>query len=546
VPVDSRNTPGLIPADGCEAARIEALIRRNQELEALRAIVAAVTTIPSLPEALDAALQQVLAAMDLPAGIVQLLKPSTGELSIAAHAGLSPKLLADLTAQDGVGKAPASAAIEGRRVVVLGDLPDGSHSAYPWALHGFRTFVSAPLECKGTLLGTVSLVSREPRSLSTEAQGLLTTLLATIAMAVANAERDAGARLLEQEQEARAQAEAAQAKLRDLLELAPDAILVVGGDGRITLLNTQAERMFGYQREELVGETIEALLPERFRAGHAVHRDGYRAEPRTRPMGTGLDLYARRKDGSEFPVEISLGPSRADSEFSVIAVIRDITDRRQASLERDRLLASEREKAEQLKLAVREAHHRIKNNLQAISDLLYLELASNSDAASSDILQESVERIQSIALVHDLLSQDEDVQTVDTRAMAERLIPMVLRSGNHSPNALELTVSVPSISVSSKKATTLALILNELVSNAVKHALGGSASPELSVRLAPENEGLMLRVQDNGPGLREGFDLQRDANVGLQVVRTLAERDLGGKLTLSRGPRLTAAVWFPW
>jgi two-component sensor histidine kinase len=138
------------------------------------------------------------------------------------------------------------------------------------------------------------------------------------------------------------------------------------------------------------------------------------------------------------------------------------------------------------------------------------------------------------------------VQTVDVRALAERLVPMVLRGGRLSANALSLQLQVPSLSLSSKKATTLALILNELLSNAAKHAFVGRQQGRLQVCLSPAEEGLLLRVEDDGPGLPPEFELARDASVGLQVVRTLAERDLAGKLRLSRGPGLIAEVWFPW
>jgi len=134
---------------------------------------------------------------------------------------------------------------------------------------------------------------------------------------------------------------------------------------------------------------------------------------------------------------------------------------------------------------------------------------------------------------------------VDVRALAERLVPMVIRGGTVGQN-LDLQLHVPAVPLSSKKATTLALILNELVSNAAKHAFAGRAEGRLEVRLAPGDEGLILRVTDDGPGLPPGFDLSRDAHVGLQVVRTLAERDLGGKLCLQSGTGLTAQVWFPW
>ncbi|MCC2672984.1 MAG: pdtaS [Armatimonadetes bacterium] len=123
---------------------------------------------------------------------------------------------------------------------------------------------------------------------------------------------------------------------------------------------------------------------------------------------------------------------------------------------------------------------------------------------------------------------------------------MVLRGGRLSPEAIVTEITVPSIALSSKKATTLALILNELVSNAVKHACAGRQGGRLRVRVGPADEGLVLRVEDDGPGLPEGFELARDSSVGLQVVQTLAERDLAGKLRLSNGPGLAAEVWFPW
>src|ERR1022692_4643733 len=94
-------------------------------------------------------------------------------------------------------------------------------------------------------------------------------------------------------------------RLRDLLDAAPDAIIEVDEDGRILLLNGMTEKLFGYQREELVGQRVELLIPEDLRAGHVHNRSSYCAHPLTRPMGTGLSLQGRRKDGSCFPVEIS-------------------------------------------------------------------------------------------------------------------------------------------------------------------------------------------------------------------------------------------------
>jgi PAS domain S-box-containing protein len=123
-----------------------------------------------------------------------------------------------------------------------------------------------------------------------------------------------------------------------LLEAAPDAIVIIDDAGTIRLVNAQAERLFGYARSELLGATVEMLVPERFHASHVDQRAHYFAAPGTRPMGAGLELFGRRKDGSEFPVEISLSPLQTRRGAFAISAIRDITDRKRADAERTRLL----------------------------------------------------------------------------------------------------------------------------------------------------------------------------------------------------------------
>ena len=115
---------------------------------------------------------------------------------------------------------------------------------------------------------------------------------------------------------------------RQLLESAPDAMIIIDEHGKIALVNGQAEAMFGYRRDELLDQPIEILLPERLHKIHVAFRSNYVTAPRLRPMGAGRDLLARRKDGSEFPVEISLSPVRSTAGHFVSSVIRDVTARK--------------------------------------------------------------------------------------------------------------------------------------------------------------------------------------------------------------------------
>jgi PAS domain S-box-containing protein len=118
-------------------------------------------------------------------------------------------------------------------------------------------------------------------------------------------------------------------RFRRVVESAPNAMVMINSAGQIEMVNAQAERVFGYVRDELLGQPVEMLVPERFRKVHPALRHSFFADPNSRPMGAGRDLYGLRKDGSEFPVEIGLNPIETDEGAMVLSAIVDVSDRKQ-------------------------------------------------------------------------------------------------------------------------------------------------------------------------------------------------------------------------
>jgi PAS domain S-box-containing protein len=327
---------------------------------------------------------------------------------------------------------------------------------------------------------------------------------------------------------------------RQVVEWAPNAMVMIDAEGRIVMVNAEMERVFGYRREDLVGRAVEQLVPQQFTGNHAAFRNGFFANPAPRPMGIGRDLFARRADGTEFPVEIGLNPIETDDGLMVLASIIDITERKRAQVRIEKAL-------EEKTVLLNELHHRVKNNLQMISSLLSLQANSSDDLRLREVLSECQNRVKAMGLTHQLLYEHKDFSRVDLGEYLNRLSQLLLssyRAGSKGVS-LELVLSPERHYVGLEKAIPCGLAVNELVTNAFKHAFPAERQGTITVSLAGgEGNEVVLTIADDGIGLPSDFDINTIKSLGLRLVPLLTEQ-LQGTLTIDGSAGSSFALRFP-
>lgn len=301
-------------------------------------------------------------------------------------------------------------------------------------------------------------------------------------------------------------------------------MVIVDGDGTIVLVNHQLVALFGYERAELLGQSVDVLLPTSLRDTHREHRDAYATAPRTRAMGTGRALVGRRADGSEFPVEVSLGPVTADSGTFVVAAVRDITER---------LAIDERLQRAAQDVRVLEDRDRIARDLHD-TVIQRLFAAGMSLQAASSIVDAPDLRRRLDGVVDELDETIRELRTaiyelhqrsIDTDGLRQRITQVVADA--------PLTGADPTLrlegafdAVPPEQAEQVLAALREALSNVARHA--GASTVAITVEAGAE---LVLRVRDDGVGI---VDDAAPGN-GLANLEARASR-LGGSFSVTAPP----------
>ncbi|WP_394825774.1 CHASE domain-containing protein [Pendulispora albinea] len=471
----------------------------------------------------------------------------------------------------------------------------------------------------------------------------------------------------------------AEEKFRSTIEAASAGMLMADQTGKIVLVNAQVERLFGYAREELIGRSVEILVPAQSRGRHPAYRAKFFQEPEARPMGGGRELFGIRKDGSEVPVEIGLNPMRtADGDFVLGSIVditarkmaeatlresaerfrtlvdvsaqivwtagpsgevvedspswraftgqtyeqwrsgewfeafhpedrdrvaalwesaiatksaidteyrirhvsgewrwtaaravplldgegrvrgwigmnSDITNRKRAEYERDQLLKELQNLNTQLEarvsartadlskalrereVLIQEIHHRVKNNLQVISSIINMQMRKLDADSNRDALEECQTRVQAIALIHEKLYQSKDYSRVPFSEYARSLAINVFEATGASLTSVTLDLAIEDLALAVDRAIPCGLVLNELITNALKHGFRDGRQGTIRVELAKLETGqLRMAVKDNGVGLPTDLDIRRSDSLGLQLICTLSEQ-LDAELEVNGG-----------
>jgi two-component system sensor kinase FixL len=354
---------------------------------------------------------------------------------------------------------------------------------------------------------------------------------------------------------------ASEDKLRSYFEAASQAILGVSRDGRISLVNRRTEEMFGYTRDELLGQVLEVLLPERFRGLHVSHRVGYFVEPRMRAMGEGLELAARRKDGTEFPIEIGLSHVNTPDGPLAFGMVSDISERKKAADELQRVNEELRRSNTEMEQFAHVASHDLQEPLRMVTSYLQLverRYSADLDDDGREFISFAVDGAKRMkALIKDLL----EFSRAGTGVASLRPVAAAALLQNALEN-LKTAIDESGASISTDPMPTimadpilLTQVFQNLIANAIKFQKG--VTPEVHISARSKGPEWIFSVQDNGIGIEQNHldrifriferlhtnEAYSGSGIGLAITKKIVERH-GGRIWVESQPGTGSTFYF--
>jgi PAS domain S-box-containing protein len=325
-------------------------------------------------------------------------------------------------------------------------------------------------------------------------------------------------------------------------EAAPVGMMTLDEAGKVTFANAQIECMFGWPREELIGGTLEQLVPGAFGESRPRSRTPLPAMPHARASADRA-LRGLRQDGTDFPVELGI-TALPGGELTLVSV-HDLSERQHSMQQLNERAADLTDSLRERDVLLREVHHRVKNNLQVICSLINLQVRKLEPGAPRDVLLECRTRFEAVALIHEKLCQSCDFAHVRFSDYISGLADNVLHAADAAAAGVSLSIDAEAVSLGMNKVIPCGLILNELLTNAMKHAFPEDRGGTICVTLKRNGpDRVRLTVSDNGIGM-QASDAEIASSVGLQLVSTLSEQ-LDGRMQIAgRGDGTSVTVEFP-
>jgi PAS domain S-box-containing protein len=314
-----------------------------------------------------------------------------------------------------------------------------------------------------------------------------------------------------------------EARYRLITDNMSDSVWLMDKKFRLTFISPSSERKRGFSQKELLDMPFERhLTPESGTIFTRYFQENFptdRLEQKDLPVSATTELEFVMKDGSSYWAETTLSLIRdgMGKPFGFVGMARDITERKRAE---EKILSSLHEK----EILLREIHHRVKNNLQIIASLLYLQSINISDNFTLDILRESRSRVKSMALIHEKLYRSEDLALIPFATYLESLIDNLKEAYgvNDSTVSIGITITPTDLSLNIETGIPCGLIINELISNSLKHAFKDGRKGVITIAMTETGpHDYTMIISDNGPGFPKDIDFKKTTSLGLQLVNNL-------------------------